>query len=186
MSIHSQNKNGFTLVEMIVSIGLFTIALFIASSAFLAVLNADRKSRATRIAIDNLNLSLEDMSRRIKTGAAYQCMGILAITTGANTADCTAPGGTSIIFTEQDGTTRTKYELVGNSIRRTVGIGTTLNATAPEITINNLRFVVGGTAGNPDTLQPYVIILVDGVTNIGAVASSFRIQTMVTQRGYDI
>ena len=48
MSIHSQNKNGFTLVEMIVSIGLFTIALFIASSAFLAVLNADRKSRATQ------------------------------------------------------------------------------------------------------------------------------------------
>ena len=57
---------------------------------------------------------------------------------------------------------------------------------APEIEINNLRFVVGGTAGTPDTFQPYVIILVDGKTNTGAITSNFKIQTMVTQREYDI
>ncbi len=171
--------SGFTLVEMIVSIGLFTIILFIATSAFLTVLNADRKSRATRIAIDNLNLSLEDISRRIKTGATYNCGG------GSGVADCASPGLNSIAFTEQDGT-RTIYRYVsaGMFIERVRG-GITLPVTAPEIEIINLRFVVGGTAGSPNVVQPYVIILIDGKTK-GIVTANFKIQTMVTQRAYDL
>ncbi len=189
MSNHKKNLRGFTLVEMIVSIGLFTVVMFISSSAFLTVLSADRKSRATRIAIDNLNLSLEDMSRRIKTGTTYNCSG----GTGVNDA-CSIPA--TIAFTEQDGCTRTTYRLTGQVIDRAkssvsplppgcttmTAIGPT-QATAPEIEINNLRFIVGGTAS--DSIQPYVIILVDGKTK-GAVTSSFKIQTMVTQREYDI
>ncbi len=178
---------GFTVIEMIVSIGLFTIVLFISSSAFLVVLNADRKSRVTRIATDNLSLSLEDMSRRIKTGTTYNCGGGI---TGV--ANCVLPGQNSIAFTEQDGVTRTTYRYVsaGKFIERVRGLSV-LRVTAPEIEINNLRFVVGGTAvgpslGGTDVAQPYVIILIDGETKIGAITSSFKIQAMVTQRAYDI
>ncbi len=179
MNIHSQNKNGFTLVEMIVSIGLFTVVLFITASAFLTVLSADRKSRTTRVAIDNLNLSLEDMSRRIKTGTAYSCGGV-------GVSDC-SEGQNSIAFTEQDGVTRTTYKYIsaGKFIQRERDISV-LRVTAPEIEINNLRFVVGGTAGSPDIVQPYVIILIDGQIKTGSITSSFKIQTMVTQRAYDI
>ncbi len=180
--------SGFTMVEMIVSIGLFTIVLFIASSAFLTVLNADRKSRATRIATDNLNLSLEDMSRRIKTGTTYNC-GV-----GSVVPDCVSPGRDSIAFTDQDGTRTTyrlKTDISGKKfIERLRGISV-LRVTAPEIEIINLQFVVGGTAVGPslggnDVEQPYVIILVEGKTNIGTITSNFKIQTMVTQRAYDI
>src|SRR3989338_3254669 len=105
-------KKGFTLVEMIVSIGLFTIVLFISSSAFLAVLNADRKSRFTRIATDSLNISLEDMARRIKTGSAYYCGDkVIGMSSLTNTMDCVS--GTTIVFTEQDGATRTFYHFDG-------------------------------------------------------------------------
>ncbi len=181
-----RTKKGFTLVEMIVSIGLFTIVLFIASSAFLSVLNADRKSRATRIATDNLNLALEDMSRRIKTGTAYRCDG------GLGVRNCSAPGENSVAFTEQDGETRTiyRYNAAEKSIERDIN-GVFIRVTAPEIEISNLRFVVGGTAPGPsvpggtDVAQPYVVILIDGKT-IGVINSSFKIQTMVTQRAYDI
>ncbi len=191
MIILTRKTGGFTLVEMIVSVGLFTVVMFISSSAFLAVLNADRKSRATRIATDNLNLSLEDMSRRIKTGTSYYC-GAGGESTG--TKDCLT-AGTQISFTEQNGCTRTTYVLSGTVINRSSrqinppllcsGIPTVsaIAVTAPEIEINNLRFVVGGTAS--DSIQPYVVILVDGKTK-GAVTSSFKIQTMVTQRAYDI
>ncbi len=182
-------RRGFTLVEMIVSIGLFTIVLFIASSAFLSVLNADRKSRATRIAIDNLNLSLEDMSRRIKTGTTYNCKG----ESGVNDT-CSNPA--ILAFTDQDGV-RTTYRLKTDTItgkkyieREKLGFAQ-LRVTAPEIEIDNLRFIVDGTdvgpsLGGTDVAQPYVIILVDGTTNAGAITSSFKIQTTVTQRAYDI
>ena len=66
-------RRGFTLIEMTVSLGLFTIIMFIATSAFLSIVNTDRKARSVRIAADNLNIALEDMSRRIKTGNTYYC-----------------------------------------------------------------------------------------------------------------
>ncbi len=176
------HQKGFTLVEMIVSIGLFTIVLFISSSAFLVVLNADRKSRSTRITMDSLNISLEDMARRIKTGTAYRCGGTI-LDTGRR--DCPSPGESSIVFTEQDGATRTAYRLDGTTIKRQVGtVGIELPVVAPEITINKLRFIVGG-SGTNDSVQPHVTILIDGATT-GKIPSSFNVQTTVTSRAYDI
>lgn len=199
-----QHKEGFTLVEMIVSIGLFTIVLFIASSAFLAVLNADRKSRATRIAIDNLNLSLEDMSRRIKTGKTYNC-GAVGAPTDVN--DCAYPGGTVLAITDQNNQ-RVIYKrgvgtgaiTAGNAVS---GCGGTFSSTTQgclirhitseipllvtgkDIHIANLRFVVNGTA-TTDSVQPYVVVLVDGITTAGKITSTFKLQTTITQRMYDI
>ncbi len=177
-------RNGFTLVEMMVSISLFTVVLLIASSAFLSVVNADRKARATRIAMDNLNLTLEDMSRRIKTGTGYSCGAV------SDVADCSM-GKESISFYGQDGVLVT-YKKDGTGITRQIG-GTLspLLVTAPEIKIIDLKFVVGGSTkvtstGGIDGTQPYVVILVDGSTNAGVITSNFKIQTMVTQRAYDL
>lgn len=189
-------KKGFTLVEMIVSIGLFTIVLFISTSAFLAVLNADQKSRATRTALDNLNLSLEDMSRRIKTGTTYNCGG------GAGVNDCPS-GGTVLAITDQDNQ-RVIYKKgvgpgpvtasgCGNVLFSTTQgclvrdkAGTALAVTGKDINIQNLRFVANGTIPLPDTVQPYVVVLVDGTTTAGKITSAFTLQTIVTQRMYDI
>jgi prepilin-type N-terminal cleavage/methylation domain-containing protein len=199
----TRQKKGFTLVEMIVSIGLFTIVLFIASSAFLAVLNADRKSRATRTAIDNLNLSLEDMSRRIKTGTTYNCGG------GLGTADCTEPDLKEAFAVYDQNNERVIYKRgVGpNAVTTGAGAGGCGNAgftgtqgclirdkggvalavTGKDIDIQVLRFMVNGTASfSVDTTQPYVVILVGGVTTAGKITSKFNLQTMVTQRMYDL
>lgn len=193
-------KQGFTLVEMIVAIGLFTIVLFISSSAFLAVLNADRKSRATRIAIDNLNLALEDMSRRVKTGTTYNCGG------ASGTQDCaTSPWGTTLAITDQGGERIIYKRGIGSSdategnsesgcgsgyadsqgciVRERAGVP--LVVTGPDIDITTLSFIVGGTS-SADTTQPYAVILVAGKTTAGKITSDFKIQTMVTQRAYDI
>lgn len=179
---------------MIVSIGLFTIVLFIATSAFLTVVNADRKSRATRIATDNLNLALEDMQRRIRTGSTYYC-GALGTDVGG-TGNCATTPGDTLSFTEQDGT-RTTYTLdsANKKIKR-VRVAGSLDVTAPEISITSLKFIVQGTspasgAGGPpyDLYEPFVVIFVGG--SIGGSATNpagkvdFKIQTTVTQRNYD-
>lgn len=172
---------GFTLVEMIVSLGLFTIILFAISSAFLTMINADRKSRATRIVLDNLSLALEDMSRRIKTGYAYDC-GAVGVPT-----DCAA-GNTTFKFKDQFGVDTTyKLTLDSQGIERTQGASPALRMTAPEITINNLKFIVKGTAkaGTGDAIQPYVTVLITGTTNVGLTSSVFNMETTVTQRKYD-
>jgi prepilin-type N-terminal cleavage/methylation domain-containing protein len=182
-------KQGFTLVEMIVSIGLFTIVLFIATSAFLTVVNADRKSRNVRITADNLNLALEDMQRRVRTGSNYWCGA--GGDSSPSVQDC--PGSdTTFSFTEQDGT-RTTYTLGGTIIKRKTATGS-IDVTAPEIVINNLKFLVQGSAigpgsGGTDKNQPSVVIMLTGSITDAAhpsLSESFNIQTMVTQRNYDI
>ncbi|MEK7460540.1 MAG: type II secretion system protein [Patescibacteria group bacterium] len=181
MKRRETHKNGFTLVEMIVSLGLFTIVLFAISSAFLTMVSADRKSRATRITLDNLNLALEDMSRRIKTGYAYDC-GAVGVPT-----DC-ATGNTTLKFKDQFGIDTT-YKLTPDlqGIERTQGVSSAIRMTAPEIKIDNLKFIVKGTAktGTGDAIQPYVTILIKGTTNVGLTSSVFNMETTVTQRKYD-
>lgn len=199
---NAKTAKGFTLVEMIVAIGLFTIALFITSSAFLSVLNADRKSRATRTAMDNLNLSLEDMARRVKTGSIYNCGG------GAGTMDC-SPGGSILAITDQNGE-RIIYKRGTGSSAVTAGSGasgcgtgfntsqgcivrdkasTALRVTGSDVDITDLQFLVSGsTIWDPvgrNTVQPYASIMVEGVTT-GKVTTGFNIQTTVAQRAYDI
>lgn len=172
-------SSGFTLVEMIVALGLFTVVLAASSSAFLNVINIDRKSRSMRVAMDNVNLALEDMSRRIKTGTSYDCGG-----GDIGTNNCDPLGSPTLSFDGQDGK-RVTYKLSGTTIQRTIGIGgTTLNVTAPDITINTLMFVVGGSTRG-DTAQPYVGILINGTVQAGGISSTINVQTMATQRDYD-
>ncbi|HAT68678.1 MAG: hypothetical protein A2481_01380 [Candidatus Yonathbacteria bacterium RIFOXYC2_FULL_47_9] len=187
-------QRGFTLVEMIVSIGLFTIVLFIATSAFLTVVATDRKSRALRIGVDNMNLTLEDMQRRIKTGSSYYC-GESSIAT--DTLDCGAGGSsTSFSFLEQNGQIRTiyAYDSVSKAIyRASYGAvsypGETIRVTAPEISITSVKFITRGTTSGivvdgGDSAQPYVTIAIKG-SIAGKTPTVFNIQTTVTQRNYD-
>lgn len=172
-NIQYSQRRGFTIIEMTVSLGLFTIIMFIATSAFLSIVNTDRKARAVRIAADNLNVALEDMSRRIKTGAEYDCGAIGGAT------NC-ASGETSFNFKDQNGDLTT-YSWSGTSILRD---GTPITST--EITITNLKFIVSGSAvGATDNEQPMVVIVIDGSLGSGTTASGFKIQTTITQRAYD-
>ena len=177
---------------MIVSLGLFTIILFIATSAFLTVVNTDRKSRVVRISMDNLNLALENMTRSIKTGTSYYCGSGGEI---SGVQDCPISSHQSTLsFTEQDGITRATYLYNNGRIWQKIGAGVPTPITAPEIYIDRVNFSVQGSAlgpgnGGADAAQPYVTIVVQGTVNPGAVnlntSSTFKIQTVVTQRAYD-
>lgn len=184
-----KNLGGFTLVEMIVSIGLFTIVLFIATNAFLTVVAVDRKSRAIRIGVDNMNLALEDMQRRIKTGSNYFCGESVPVVT----FDC--GGATTFSFLEQDGQTRTIYAYDATSkaiYRASYGpsfIGETIRVTAPEISVTGATFIVRGSyAGimgdGGDSAQPHVTIAIKG-SIAGQTPTVFNVQSTITQRNYD-
>lgn len=210
-NIFSRKTKGFTLVEMTVSLGLFTITMFIATSAFLAVVNADRKSRSARIAMDNLNISMEDMNRRMKTGYAYYC-DIWGGYTNGDVRDCSP--GTEITFISQASTTVSYARGVGVAGCGT-GYGTTQGClvrsevippasrvnttiTSPEIDIKNFSLYVTGSAvcgslancASPgNAIQPMAVVMIKGELGINTPnqvgKTSFSLQTTVTQRAYD-
>ncbi|MBI3495157.1 type II secretion system protein [Candidatus Berkelbacteria bacterium] len=188
------SSKGFTLVEMMVSVGIFTIILFLSTSALLSIVSTDRKSRAVRIAMDNLNLALEDMTRKIKTGSMYYC----GIADTGGVADCAATSY-AFSFTAQDGVSRISYQrAVGDSFGSVVlgtdcgpsfaaGQGcimrsdgaTFMLATSPEVDIKGLRFLVTGSAlcgtsipcvsapPTTDAIQPVVVVLINGAFMTG-------------------
>lgn len=195
---------GFTLIEMIVSLGLFTIIMFIATSSLLSIVNTDRKARSVRIAADNLNLALEDMSRRIKTGSTYYCGEY-----PSGTLDCSAPAPASAFsFDDQTSSStnrvRVTYKWAQGSACSSAYSATQgcilregSSITSPEINITGLNFIVSGSApcgttpcgstAGTDAVQPSVLILVDGALPSvpGMASTTFKIQTLVTQRIYD-
>lgn len=61
-------KKGFTLVEMIVSLAVFMVVAVIAVGALLKITDANRKSQSLKTAINNINYTLDAMSREIRTG----------------------------------------------------------------------------------------------------------------------
>lgn len=69
----SHYKKGFTLIEIIVSLSIFTIVAVIAVGALLKVVDANKKSQTLKTSINNINFVLDTMSREIRTGNNYYC-----------------------------------------------------------------------------------------------------------------
>jgi len=178
------NKKGFTLIELIVSLGVFSVVILIALGAVLHIQRASDYSQAILTAISNLDFAMENMSRTIRTGRSYACGRIIELD---QTADCQS--SSSISVTDQKGTSRVIYYLENGHLMREKG-SKDFSITAPEIEINQLNFIVRGSSDSPNDLQPSVMIMVSGKTRINGLKerdqAEFKLQTLVSQRNPDL
>jgi prepilin-type N-terminal cleavage/methylation domain-containing protein len=176
---------GFTLVELIVSVGLLSIVIVIAMSAYLSLIALDRKARATNDLMTNLSFAVEVMSRTIRTGSQYNCG-----STGG-VADC-ANGASFFSFIDENSQRNTfllkadgTVGLCANTSVCTSSSATTI--TDPRIRITNLMFYTQGT-GATDGLQPRVIFTVSGsiTPDEKSAPVTFTVEGGATQRIIDI
>ena len=66
-------NRGFTLVEMIVSLAIFSVVAVIAIGALLKVIDANSKAQSMQSAVTNINFAMESMSRDLRTATDYTC-----------------------------------------------------------------------------------------------------------------
>lgn len=191
------SKRGFTLVEMIVSIGLFAVVMVVCIGALLALTNANRKAQALQSVMNNLNITVDGMVRNLRMGTNFQCITSVG---SAPVAACNGnngdTGGVGVEFEPHGGNPLTAdqwiYELysdsTGSYIRRSEDAGTSWQQlTAPEISISYMKvYVVGTTRG--DAIQPKVLIILKGTAGIlsAQTVSPFHIQATAVQRLLDI
>lgn len=196
-----EKNNGFTLLELIVSMGIFLVVITAAVSAFLNVNDIEKKMSAFRAANDNINFATETMAREIRggdlmAGGGYKC-GVLP--------NCITDGEYDYIeFTTVETPTERiayKQDACGGAgliqcVRRGVdadGNGSFVlsefsDITSSDINITNLKFTVRGFAIPPDTKQPIVIINTEGETSASIrpeLKSKINIQTAVSLRQAD-
>lgn len=180
-------QRGFTLIEMLVSVAIFTVVMTISLGALLTMSEADRRAEAMNAAVNNLSFALDSMSRAVRTGTAYHCgsTGVLTqpqnCAAGANELGFLSASGVETVYTL--GTTACPNGQ--GCIWRSTDGGVTYQAiTAPEVVVTNLVFYVVGAALG-DGLQPKATMLVSGHVPVSNTQASFNIETSVTQRLYD-
>jgi prepilin-type N-terminal cleavage/methylation domain-containing protein len=181
---NSNSQKGFLLIELMVSMSVFLIVIMIVVGSIVTALDSNNKSQNKKTALDNLNYTLESMSREIRFGTVYRCSISGDLTQPLN---CNSPG-TGFTFLAANGN-RISYTLSGNKITRSVNGGAFQDLTSDsEITIQNLSFrVYGALPYGSDYVQPMVIINVSGyVGSKTNTRGNFDLQTSVSQRKLDI
>lgn len=183
----------FTLIELMVTIALFSIVMTIVGAAYINLINLEHQARATNDLSDNLSFAVDTMSRAMRTGTLYQCGN-----GGGNGAQDCVSGNSEINFTDQNGNIityiLTNTNQVGECINLPGNSCSSDRATAvtdPRITITNLMFYVTGSQSystSGDRRQPQIIMDIDGTVPVDPThpAVNFSIQTSATERGIDI
>lgn len=163
-------SRGYTLIELMVAVGLFAVIMLLAAGAYLVMIGINERTQSIATGIDTLSSALESMTRTIRTGTNYSCNG---------GGDC-AGGGTSFSVRDVNGVVTT-YALSGGAITKG---GVAL--TDPSVTVSSLTFYTVGTPRG-DGAQPRVTIIIYGTIPSGhGNTESFSIETGASMRGTDI
>jgi prepilin-type N-terminal cleavage/methylation domain-containing protein len=177
--ISKANTHGYTLIELVVAVTIFTMVSVGVLSSLLSVIDASRQQQAYNEAVDSLNFVVDDMMRRIRTGYNFHCG------TGSDTDNGTC---NSFSFTSSEVgesafiNPRVTYREVEGQLWRNIA-GDDQQLTGHPLDITDLSFRVTG-AGGGDFEQSRVLLSITGEIDddISERTQSFRIQTTISQR----
>ena len=215
MSDFQKNKKGgFTLIEMIVSLALFSIVVTIAVGALLILIGSNSRLQSEQGVLSNLTFAIDGMTREIRTGKNYYCSSSNALASQFNPAsnldavlstswqDCSrandgnrrvhgmsfVEGGDSIT----KGGERILYYFdrdVGKIFRR-VGSSAGQAITGSDIYIKDAQFFVSGSEPLSEGInkddQPAVTIILEASASDDPGEKVHVLQTTIVQREIDV
>jgi len=185
MNVIKDNK-GITLIEILVSVSLFSVMMLSVLGIFNFILEDQRNSISSQNIQEGVRYALEMMAKEIRAvreGADCSGLGVLDVNTVFN-----SQSPSELRFKNKYGVCTT-YSLVGDRIQITRG-GISEFLTGNKVKVANLRFDikdndVGTIPGSK--IQPKVTILMDLETTIGktAAGNKIKIQTTISARIYE-
>jgi prepilin-type N-terminal cleavage/methylation domain-containing protein len=213
MSLKYISKNsGFTLIEMIVSLGVFSIVVTTAVGALLMLISTNQQLQAEQSVMTNLSFALDTMTREIRTGLNYYCAdssgGDNFVFTNNNnhevlassTKDCVNgrmgskqgisffEGGSSL----SQGSDRRilyYYDADLRTILRKLGNVDSESIVSSGLIIEDVQFYVTGSnklKDGGDTDQPTVTVYIVATEKEDADSKRYYLQTTITQRILDL
>jgi prepilin-type N-terminal cleavage/methylation domain-containing protein len=185
----SSNKSGFTLIEIIVSLALFSVVVTIAVGALLILIASNRQLQNEQSVLSNLSFALDSMTREIRTGSNYYCAIATSLTdvrlnpSEGNVGDCFdglsgdaagIPRYEVIAFDEGgnsltgSGSSRIVYfhDRTDGKLYRTLGTGNPESIVSDGIYLSDVDFFVTGSGrtdggADSDELQPKITIVIE-------------------------
>ncbi|KKT28488.1 MAG: hypothetical protein UW14_C0007G0002 [Candidatus Yanofskybacteria bacterium GW2011_GWA2_44_10] len=160
-------NKGFTLIETITSIFIFSILVVEIGGLMAQSTNLERRAFSAQKIQENTLAVLETMTREIRVGR---------ISNQDN--NCTAT-----LLTIEHPTDGTISYSVSNGVVQKTMAGSTVNLSSSEVNFAKLNFCVQGSGVN-DNQQPRVTIVSIVENRVGADILQFNIQTTVVSREY--
>lgn len=170
-----QNRSGFTLVELLVAIGIFSVVTSIAVGGFTSALRTQRQVAGLVLANSNASLVIEQMAREIRTGDTFCVSG-----------QTSCAGSTELVFRNGVGDIVTyRWNSSAGSVERKVLGSGFQPLTADNVNVRHLTFIPFGNSSG-DGYPPRITILM-GVSSraSGVEGSIINIQTTVSSRQPD-
>ena len=192
--------NGFSLIELLIAVSIFSIISVIAMGALYSVQNVNTRTQQTQMILDGMNLSMEEMVRDIRYGDIFNCgtdSSNLSLVTIRNDCNVSVTLGNVLVFKPSGSASdndRIAYYLSndGHIMRWSSSTATNSQVTAGDVNIKTLHFFVEDTGSvqdsTPDYEQPLITIIVSGVTvppKSSVLPVKFNLQTSVSARRLD-
>jgi len=175
---YAKKQQGFTLVELIVAMSLFSIIVVVISGIFMQTVKFQKIVANRAAAIDNLGLAMEEIARGTRTGVKFTELDRV----GRNASE----GVTELKFENYKTPPETvRYYFDGDDGRiykEIVGGGFDLPITSSNIEITDLKFILQGKNSSQDSgddIPPRITI---SMTAEGIYKELFTIQTTVGAR----
>lgn len=211
MKYLTRTQAGFTLIEMIVSLALFSVVVTVAVGALLMLVSTNDQLQGEQSVMTNLSFALDSMTREIRTGTFYVCASSISASGAFGTSDLDTlndsvndcPTGSQginyhgIAFKEAgDSITGTSderilyyFDRVEGKLYRRIGNQSKQSVVSSGVLLKDVNFFVSGT--NPVTVgnnpsQPTVTIFIEAADPKDPTGKSYYIQTTITQRVLDI
>lgn len=171
--------SGFTLLEMLISTGIFSVVIVIAVGAMLSINQAQVKASNIQNVQDNIRFTLEYMAKEIRTGSDFSVGG--CGTAGCSQLRFTRQEGASVLYCFEDAVIKRQTPVVGDCSQ-----GSAMTSSA--VAVGKLFFYVVGQALGPADGQPRVTIVIEAQSVSPAVRleTHFEVQTTVTARQRDL
>ena len=191
MQLKTLKNRGFSLIELMVSVALFSTVMIVSIGSLLALADANRKAQALQSVMNNLNTAIDGMVRSMRMGSIYHCGSGGVLTTPLSCEN----SGAIIFFEEFDGDLNNaadqwayQYDSITKRLYKSEDSGGTWFAlTAPEIQMDEVKFFVVG-ADNTDQIQPKVVVVLRGTAGgtSAKTRTTFSVQSTAVQRAIDI
>lgn len=166
-------RSGFTLLEMVVSIGIFSVLITITIGAVIAINKAQLKASNIQTVVDNIRFSLESMTKEMRTATDFQPRVPLAH----------PQAYAELYFTRSDGTI-SGYCVEANALKKVTGAPVCAGSavTSEDIVVENITFFVIGQDAGPTDGQPRITIFLTARSSDTRLETNFHLQTTITPR----
>lgn len=185
MEINKIKKlKGFTLLELLIGITIFTILIGAISGIFIWAIRLQKRIIVNQEVIEELSYIIEYMSRTLRMTVRDD--GVLCLGSGDLNYE-NVLGENSIKFINQNNDCQQFY-LNTNKIYYSIGINTatpaTYSITSDNIQVTDLKFKLSGSSSTNDELQPKVTIVIKAKDKF--YQQEIKLQTTISQRNLDI